>query len=430
MAKPWCIIGRRPVPLTVEFIFVGTELLLGNIVNTNAQYLSEQCALLGLPVYYQTVVGDNTERLEETLSIAMKRSDIIILSGGLGPTEDDLTKETTANVFGCPLVEDKHTKERIKKYFEKSIYKEISENNWKQAIIPEGAIVLDNDNGTAPGLIVKKAGKTAILLPGPPNELIPLFKEKVAPYLNKLQPETIVSSMVKICGIGESKAETMIKDLIDGQTNPTIAPYAKTGEVHLRITAMADNEKACKKLIKPVIEELENRFDQNIYTTKEEDSLETVVVKLLQKYDLTLTTAESCTGGMLGSRIVNVPGASDVYKAGFITYSNKAKKKYLGVSKNTLKKYGAVSKETAKEMAKGGVFETDSDICVGITGIAGPDGGTEEKPVGLVYIGCYSNDKVIVKEFIFKGNREKIRMQATTKALDMVRRCILDQYKK
>ncbi|WP_101875339.1 competence/damage-inducible protein A [Lachnoclostridium edouardi] len=414
--------------MVVELISVGTELLLGNIVNTNAQFLAEKCALLGLSMYNQVVVGDNQERLTDTIKTALKRSDIVILTGGLGPTEDDLTKEVCAQAMGFALVEDKHTRERMEEYFKNGIYKKIPENNWKQAIVPDGAIVLDNDNGTAPGLILEKFGKSAILLPGPPNELYPLFMNKVYPYLQKLQPEVILSKMVKICGIGESQVETMVLDLIDKQTNPTIATYAKTGEVHVRITAKASDEEEAKKLIKPVLKEVKNRFGDHIYSTKEEESLEEAVVNLLKKYELTVCTAESCTGGMLAGRLVNVPGVSDVFREGFITYSNKSKRKLLDVSKSTLKKYGAVSQQTAKEMAMGGVLATDSDVCVAITGLAGPDGGTDEKPVGLVYIACYMKDKVWVEHYQFKGNRGKIREQSVVRALDLLRRSILDNY--
>ena len=289
---------------------------------------------------------------------------------------------------------------------------------------------MDNDNGTAPGLIMEKFGKSAILLPGPPNELYPMFINKVYPYLQNLQPEIILSRMVKICGIGESQVETKLLDLIEKQTNPTIATYAKTGEVHLRVTAKAADEEEAKKLIKPVIKEIKNRFGDYIYTVDEEETLEEAVVALLKKYELTVTTAESCTGGMLAARLVNVPGASDVFREGFITYSNKAKRKILDVNKATLKKYGAVSEQTAKEMAKGGVFATDADVCIAITGLAGPGGGTEEKPVGLVYIACYMNDKVWAEAYQFKGNRNKIREQSAAKALDLLRRSILDNYRK
>lgn len=415
--------------MVVELISVGTELLLGNIVNTNTQFLAEKCALLGLSMYHQVVVGDNRERLAEVIRTALKRSDVIILTGGLGPTEDDLTKEVCAEVMGFPLEEDAHTRERLEQYFKNSIYKEIPENNWKQAIIPVGAIVLDNGNGTAPGLILEKYGKSAILLPGPPSELYPLFMNQVFPYLQKMQPEVIRSQMIKVCGMGESQVEDKILDLINKQGNPTIATYAKTGEVHIRVTAKAADEEEAKKLVKPVVKEIKSRLGDYVYTTREDETLEMAVVKLLQKYELTVTTAESCTGGLLAGRIVNVPGASEVFNEGFITYSNKAKRKNLDVSKSTLKKYGAVSEQTAKEMATGGVFATDSDACVAVTGIAGPDGGTEEKPVGLVYIATYMKDKVNVEKYQFKGNRAKIREQAVVKGLDLLRRSILDNYR-
>ena len=412
--------------MVVELISVGTELLLGNIVNTNAQYLAQKCAELGLSVYYQSCVGDNAKRLEDTIRLALSRSDVVILGGGLGPTEDDITKETAAAVFETELKEDAHTRQRIEAYFEKN--KEIPENNWKQAQVPAGAKVLDNDNGTAPGLIMEKGEKTLILLPGPPNELIPMFQESVIPYLKGRCSDAIVSAMIKSCGIGESKVAAMLNDIIEEQTNPTIATYAKTGEVDIRVTASAPTEKEAKKLVRPVVEKIKSRLKDAVFTTEEDVTLEEEVVRLLNKYELTLATAESCTGGLLGGRLVNVPGVSDVYKAGFITYSNKAKRKYLDVSKNTLKIYGAVSKETAKEMAKGGVFQTDADICIAVTGLAGPGGATKEKPVGLVYIACYIGDKVQVKEYHFKGNRNKIREQTVVRALDTVRRCILDKY--
>lgn len=412
--------------MVCELISVGTELLLGNIVNTNTRFLAEECAGLGLSLFYQVTVGDNEERLLETVKTALTRSDVIILCGGLGPTEDDLTKEVCAKAFGLPLIEDEHTKNRITEYFKNGIYKEIPESNWKQAMIPQGATVLDNDNGTAPGLILEKDQKCLILLPGPPNELYPMFKQQVSPFLQKLQPEIIRSQMVKICGVGESQVEQEFLDYIDAQTNPTIATYAKVGEVHLRITAKAESEEQADKLIKPVVKEIKKRFGNYVYSTKAEETLEMVVVKLLKKLELSVTTAESCTGGMLAARLVHVPGVSDVFKEGFITYSNKAKRKRLDVSKATLKKYGAVSKQTAKEMATGGVFASDADVCVAVTGVAGPDGGTEEKPVGLVYIACYLKEKVKVESYQFKGNRQKIREQAVVKALDLLRRSILE----
>ena len=284
--------------MVVELVSVGTELLLGNIVNTNTQYLAEQCALLGLSLYHQSVVGDNHDRLAEVVKTALGRSDVVILTGGLGPTEDDLTKEVCAEVMGYKLVEDPHTREHLEQFFKNNIYKEIPDNNWKQAMVPEGALILDNHNGMAPGLILEKDGKTAILLPGPPAELYPMFKEQVYPYLQKQQPEMIRSAVVKICGMGESQVEDKLLDLISSQTNPTIATYAKTGEVSVRVTARAKTEEEAKTLVKPVVKEIKNRLGDCVYSVKERETLEEAVVKLLHKYELTVTTAESCTGGL------------------------------------------------------------------------------------------------------------------------------------
>lgn len=413
--------------MVVELISVGTEILLGNIVNTNAAYLSEKCAAFGLSLYYQCSVGDNEERLTETLNTALSRSDIVILSGGLGPTKDDLTKEVAAKVMNRELVLHEESKQSIAAYFEKRNVKP-TDNNWKQAMIPEGAIVVPNDNGTAPGVIIEENGKHVILLPGPPNELVPMFEKGIIPYLSKLQSEVICSQTVKICGQGESKVETQIADLMDGQSNPTIAPYAKTGEVHLRVTAKAENEKEAKKLIKPMVKELKSRFGEDIYTTDENTTLEKAVVDLLLAKELTVATVESCTGGMLSARLTNVPGVSEVFKVGNITYSNKAKRKSVGVKKATLDKYGAVSEQVAKEMAKGSANVTKADVTVAITGIAGPDGGSEEKPVGLVYIACFVCGTTTVKRYQFSGNRNKVRESTVSAALTLMRRCILEYY--
>ncbi len=411
--------------MVVELISVGTELLLGNIVNTNAAYLAEQCANCGLSCFYQTVVGDNEERLQETVKAGLKRSDILILTGGLGPTDDDLTKEVVAKAMKKKLVEDEKAREMIQTYFDNRGM-EITENNWKQAMVPEGAIVMYNNNGTAPGLIVESGEKCAILLPGPPNEMKPMFEEYVMDYLKKKNPEVIVSTTVKLCGIGESKVADMIQDMLDNQSNPTIAPYAKTGEVHLRVTAKAADEKSANKLIKPVVKQLKTRLAEYIYTTDEKTTLENAVVDLLVANKLTVSTVESCTGGMIAARLINVPGVSDVFKMGNITYSNKSKKKILGVKKRTLEKYTAVSAEVAKEMVKGVELVSKADVCVSVTGLAGPDGGTAKKPVGLVYIACSVKGNVTVQEYHFNGNRAKIRENATASALILMRKCILE----
>lgn len=416
--------------MVVELISVGTEILMGNIVNTNAAYLSEKCVQLGLSVYREVTVGDNKGRLADVIRTAMSRADILILSGGLGPTRDDLTKETIAEVFEKRLVTDMHTKERIQEYFKNR--KEASlipENNWKQAEIIEGCQVLDNANGTAPGLIIEdKKGVKAILLPGPPNEMIPMFENQVIPYLREFSEHHIYSRTIKVCNIGESAVEMLLMDLIEEQSNPTIATYAKTGEVHIRVSARTLSKEDADKLMKPILTRIMRKLSGHIYSMDEKVTLEECVVSLLKKYNLTLAAAESLTGGLFSARIVNVPGASDVLKGSFVTYTNKAKRKLLNVKKNTLVKYTAVSKETAEEMAKGVASELNADVAVSMTGIAGPDGGTEEQPVGLVYIACIAKGKVTVKKYQFHGDRQKIRENAVVSALDLVRKCVVSRY--
>ena len=413
--------------MTVEIIAVGTEILLGNIVNTNAAYLAEKCAGLGLSCYYQDVVGDNEERLMEMIRLALTRADIILLSGGLGPTQDDLTKEAAAKGMGKELYLHESSREAIRQFFaERNM--EITENNWKQAMVPEGCIVVENPGGTAPGIIIAENGKHVVLMPGPPGELIPMFEKSIIPYLSGLTTGVIYSQTVKICGVGESKAESMVEDLVNAQDNPTIATYAKTGEVHLRVTATAPDEKEAKKLVKPMVKELKGRFGNHVYTTDSEVTMEKAVVDLLMANKLTACTVESCTGGMLSARLINVPGVSEVFKSGYVTYSNKSKRKLLGIKKNILVKHGAVSEQIAREMAKTAAILARTDVSVSTTGIAGPDGGTPEKPVGLVYIGCNVCGRVTVKECHFHGTREKIRESTVSAALSLLRECILQYY--
>lgn len=412
--------------MVVELISVGTELLLGNIVNTNSQYLSEQCAFLGCTVYFQTVVGDNESRMETVFKTAIDRSDVVIVTGGLGPTKDDITKEIVASILNKELVEDEKIVKKINSYFNGLNLGEIPKSNYKQALVIEGSKVLENNNGTAPGLLVTDNDKTIIMLPGPPREMIPLFNEYVKPYLKSRSKDIIYSVMVKMCGIGESAAAELIDDLITSQENPTIAPYAKPSEVHLRITTKAANEDIAKELTQPLLVEIEKRLGKYIYSMDEDESLEDVLVKLLKDNNLTISTAESCTGGLLSGRIINVPGVSTVFNEGFITYSNEAKEKTLKIDAEVLSKCGAVSTETAELMAKGCANLTSADIGLSTTGIAGPDGGSPEKPVGLVYIGCYFKGKTIVEKYQFKGSREKVREITVTKAIDLARRSLLE----
>ena len=413
--------------MNAEFIFVGTEILLGNILNTNAQFLSEQCAALGVSCYYQTVVGDNKERIREAFLNARERSDIVILSGGLGPTEDDLTKETVAEALEIPLVKDKRAMDEIREFFAKRGF-EMPAINEKQAFVPEGSIVMYNENGTAPGVIVEKDGKAAILLPGPGVELMPMFETYVKPYLLDKSEWVIVSKTVKMCGIGESAVDEKIRDLTENSSNPTVAPYAKIGEVHIRITAKAPTEKEASKMIKPVVRELKNRFGSYIYTTDTDVTLEKACVDLLISNKLTVSTVESCTGGLVAGRLINVPGVSEVLKLCYVTYSNKAKRKVLGIKKGVLEKHTAVSREVCEEMLKGVGMINKADVVISVTGLAGPDGGTEAIPVGTVFIGCSVKGKITVEKYQFSGSRAKIRESAVAYSLILLRRCVLEYF--
>ena len=411
--------------MVIELISVGTEILLGNITNTNARYLAEECAVLCLSNYYQVTVGDNEERLSDAVRTALGRSDIVLLTGGLGPTEDDLTRETVAKVLGREMHEEPKIRAKIENYFNRMGIDAPPSNNWRQTMVIDGAEIVENSNGTAPGLIVKTDdGKHIILIPGPPEEMKMMFQKSIAPYLAGMNSQIICSKTIKICGMGESKVAEVINDLIEMQTNPTIATYAKGGEVHLRITASGSDAKDARNSIKPVVKELKERFGDKIYTTRESETLEQHVLGLLKRRHMTLTTAESCTGGLLAGTLINVPGASDIYNEGYITYANESKHKILGVKKKTLKNEGAVSEACAKEMAKGAAKAAGANAAVAVTGIAGPGGGTEEKPVGLVYIACSINGKVWVEQHQLNGDRQKVRDLTVKRALDMLRRCI------
>lgn len=406
--------------MNAEIISVGTELLLGEILNTDAQFLSEELSQLGIDVYCQTVVGDNAKRLSDSIKTALERSDIVITSGGLGPTPDDLTKEVLSECMGEKLVMDDESLEHIKNYF-KSIGHEMSENNKKQAMMPENSVIMKNGNGTAPGAIIEKNGKIAIMLPGPPNELMPMFKQSVIPYLKEKSEYILYSRVLQIFGIGEAMLASKLEDMMNKYENPTVAPYAKTAGVRLRITAKCKNDEEGKALIEPVEKEIKEILGDVVFGYGEE-TLQEVLVKLLREKGLHISAAESCTGGTFTGMITDAAGASEVLNESVVTYANSAKMKYLGVKEETLGKYGAVSEQTAGEMAEGIRKASGADIGVGITGIAGPGGGSEEKPVGLVYIGISSENGIEVKKVNLKGSREKVRYQACINALDMARR--------
>lgn len=412
--------------MKAEIIAVGTELLLGDIVNTNAQYLSQELAILGIEVYHQCVVGDNPKRLEEVLETSFSRSDIVITTGGLGPTDDDLTKEIGSKYFGENLILDEMALKRITDYFQK-INKEMTDNNRKQAMVPENnKIVMYNKNGTAPGIIIEKNDKMLVMLPGPPKEVIPMFENQVKPSLEKKQNSTFVSRVLRVAGIGESELETRVKDLIDKQDNPTIATYAKDGEAILRITARAKNELEANELINPVALEIKDRLKEAVYG-EDDKTLADAVIELLKDKNMSIATAESCTGGKIVDSLVTCSGASAVVMEGIVTYSNEAKISRLGVEAKTLELHGAVSPEVALEMSQGVCNTAKTNVGIGVTGIAGPNGGTDKKPVGLVYISICINGEAKVKEFRFGGSREKIRQRACYNGLDWLRLELLKQ---
>jgi len=416
-------LNEKVIFMTAEIIAVGTELLMGQIANTNAQYISRRLAELGINVYFHTVVGDNALRLEETLKRALERSDIVITTGGLGPTMDDLTKETIAKALNRKLVLNEDILQYIRGFFEKRNRK-MTEINAKQAYLPENSIVIPNNNGTAPGCIIEEGDKAVIMLPGPPKEMQPMFDETVFDYLRQKTGVILVSKMLKIFGMGESGVETRLIDLIKNQSNPTIAPYVSQSEVTIRVTARCKDHNEAMAMLTPVVNEIKSRLGVLVYS-EDGESMEEVVLKLLKENGLVLATAESCTGGLLAGRITDIPGASEVFERGYVTYSNNAKVEDLGVSWGTLNRYGAVSRETALEMVNGLKQKTSAPAGVAITGIAGPGGGTKEKPVGLVFIAAYLKDTVVCKRLELTGNRERIRNDACLNALDMIRRLIL-----
>ncbi|MGM9973340.1 MAG: competence/damage-inducible protein A [Clostridiaceae bacterium] len=412
--------------MNAEIIAVGTEILLGDIINTNAQYLSKELAALGINVYRQTVVGDNEKRLLKAFQDALETCDLVITTGGLGPTADDITKETAAKFFGQELIFHETSWEFINNYF-KSLGREATENNKKQAYFPKEAVILENHNGTAPGAIIKgDNNKTIIILPGPPKEMKPMFHESVVPYLRKESKDVLYSKVLRISGLGESTAEELIRDILEKQSNPTVAPYAKEADVILRITARAKDEEEAKNMIAPLEKEIIDRLGDNVYGEGEDLTMEKVVAELLMKKELTVAVAESCTGGMLASRLVNYPGIANVFIEGAVTYTNDAKMRRLGVRKETLDNYTAVSAETAIEMAEGIKREAGSDIGISTTGLAGPGTGGEDKPIGLVYAAISIKGSTKVREYHFAGGRNKIRDRAVSAVLDWLRRELIN----
>lgn len=422
--------------MKAELVFVGTELLLGEILNTNAQFLSEKLALLGVDVYYQQTVGDNPDRLAGVLRQALERSDLVITSGGLGPTMDDITREIAAEVTGCPLAMNAELLGDLRAWFERR-GRHMAENNARQCMVPQGATVLNNDRGTAPGLIVHAdAGKAVVLLPGPPNELRPMFERQVVPYLTSRMggsPLTLVSRVLRFIDIGESSMEDAIKDLMVQQSDPSMAPYAKTGEVHLRLATKAPTAEEGLARMVPLESEIRRRLGPYIYGT-DATTLEEAVGQLLREQGLKLALAESCTGGLIAKRITNVPGCSDYFVMGFSTYSNEAKIKFLKVPEDVLMAHGPVSEPVVEAMARGAVEESGADVAVAVSGISGPSGGTTEKPVGTVCLavaaagkGASGTTSVWYRTLHLWGSRGDIQDRTATSALAMLRRYLLGQ---
>lgn len=402
-----------------ELISVGTEILLGDILNTDAQFLSIELAKLGISVIHQSTVGDNRERLLTQLKEAADRSDIIILSGGLGPTPDDLTKEVCCEFFGKKMFLHEPTVEKIKTYFSTKGMK-MAQNNLKQAMLPKDCVIFPNDNGTAPGMAIEKDGVHILVLPGPPRELKPMFRNCAVPYLMQFSDRIIVSHNIRTFGIGESLMAERVNDLFDAE-NPTVAPYAKDGEALLRVTAMARTKEEAENLCEPVINEIKNRLDGFVYGVDYTCIEEAVIEKLKEKH-MKVATAESCTGGLIAKRITDVPGASEVFDCGIISYANEIKHRVLGVSEDDLNKYGAVSEPVARQMAQGALKVSGADIAVSVTGIAGPDSDSTNKPVGLVYIGLADRDNVWVRELrTSRKDRSYNRYVSASNALNMIR---------
>ena len=414
--------------MNAEILCIGSELLHGDIVNTNARYISKKLAEIAIDVYYQTVVGDNTERIKEAFGIGFSRADIVICTGGLGPTQDDITKEALAEYFGVEMVYDEGSYQHVKNMYMR-FRRDFPQNNMRQAYFPEGSIILDNINGTANGCIYRGKDssnnyKIGILLPGPPKEMEPLMDSEVMPYLKQFSSRVVYGEKLIVMNIGESAAEEMVIDIIKKQTNPTIATFAGAGKVVFRVTAKAESKEKCIELIKPVLEELIRRFGKENAYLVESGNVEDKVAGLLLENNLTISVAESLTGGLVSSKLISYPGISGSYLQGFITYSNESKVNTLNVKRETIEKYGAVSKETAKEMAYGAAVVSGSDIGLSTTGIAGPDGGSSEKPVGLVYVCVYYGGKYEVKDIHSTGARDTVRERSAVAALDLVRRCI------
>ena len=405
-----------------EIISVGTELLLGHVTNTDARDISEMLSRIGINVKYHTVVGDNPDRLEKCVEVARSRADIIITTGGLGPTCDDLTKDVLARAFGLELKKDQQTYDGLYEYIKNSCH--FTENNYKQAYLPEGCTVFRNTCGTAPGCAFEKDGKVVVMLPGPPKECRTMFELSAVPYLRRLSDEQIVSHSVHIFGIGESAVDMEFRDEMNVMTNPTMAPYAKECDCLVQITAKGKSEAECEAMIAPVIENVRDRMGSYVYGVDSEN-LERAVISLLKEEKLSFSAAESCTGGDVAKRFTDIPGASEVFMGGVVTYTNEVKAKLLGIDPALIEEKGAVSYEVAYEMATRVRELLGTDIGIGITGLAGPDGdGVNE--VGTVFVSMAVEGKCYVRSLHMGAHRSRsfIRQMSGNHAFDMIRRYV------
>ena len=410
--------------MKAAILSIGTELLFGQITNTNTVYLSRRLNMLGYDVMYHYTVGDNPDRVKEIVELALEDCDLVITTGGLGPTQDDLTKEMVCQVMGDELVMMDEVMEEISAYFEK-LGRPMTDNNRKQALVPSRAKVFINGEGSAPGFALEKDGKYVICMPGPPREMTCMFEDSVMPYLQSMSEDVIYYRMLRAFGIGESDLETRLMDLIDAQTDPTLATYAKEGECSLRIASKRRDLSEAKAAVDDMIEKVDERVGEYIYSYDDEELVQVVCRKLMER-GLTLSSAESCNGGRFAAAVTDIPGVSAIFDRGLVTYSNEAKMEELGVKRETLEKYGAVSEQTALEMAEGLKRVSGSDVCVSVTGIAGPGGATDTKPVGLVYIGLVYGDKKLCRRIqTGDDSRQWNRQYSLLSMLDMINRNVL-----
>lgn len=404
--------------MKAEIISVGTEIMLGSTLNTNTHYITQQLSEIGIDVLFHTSVGDDPNILKDVINIGLKRADLLIFTGGLGPTADDMTKEIVSETLGLNLELNPDVENSIKEYFNK-INRPMSSNNTKQAYIPKGSKFLINEIGTAPGIYIEWNKKILILLPGPPREMEVMFHNQVIPLIK--QSSIIKIKTINTIGIGESTLEMILKDLIEDKESPTIATYAKEGSVDIKIIGKGKEQEKVNVLLEETVKKIDSRIPQYIYSYNDE-TIEGVLYKKLKEKNMKIAFCESCTGGLITSRFTQISGISEVFDRGIITYSNKSKIEELGVNKETLNRYGAVSEQIALEMATGLLNKTGVDIALSTTGIAGPSGGTKEKPIGLVFIGIATKKNSYVIKCTLSGNRNSIQNKAASRAFDELRK--------